>query len=306
MDTIVKNNLKNTDKNCAADHRQAKFEAFTDSRSVSNPIYQSRFQKLEKSLTELFLKELRAENSIFIKVDPGVIKKAALFLSKMVSRPVSIGVCGETASGKSTIVMDSMDTIENFSQEFLLENLVTRINTDDYYYDRSKEVISAGSFAEFTKNYDLDVPHAIELELMKKHIQMLLSNKEVYLPRYDMSGTAKRYENETLAKPCPIVVSEGLFTLVDGIEDAFDFKIYVDIEKSVQKRRFFERAQQRGLGDSAEGIFANASEKASIYIKPCAKNADIILNGEVSRERFKHFVSAFLMLIEEVHYNLTI
>ena len=209
MNTIVKSNLKTTDKNC-----------------VSNPIYQSRFQKLEKSLTELFLKELRAENSIFIKVDPSVIKKAALFLSKMVSRPVAIGVCGETASGKSTIVMDSMDTIENFSQEFLLENLVTRINTDDYYYDRSEEVIKAGSFAEFTKTYDLDVPHAIELGLMKQHIQMLLSHKEVYLPKYDMSGTAKRYENQILAKPRPIVVSEGLFTLVDGIQDAFDFKIY--------------------------------------------------------------------------------
>lgn len=273
---------------------------------VSNPIHQSRFQKLEKSLTDLFEKELNSKDSILIKVSPQVIKKIAMFLSGMVLRPASIGVCGETASGKSTIVLDSIETIDNFSQEFLLKNIVTRINTDDYYFDRSEEVIKAGSFANFAKNYDLDVPQAIELSLMKEHIKMLLNHQDTFLPKYDMSGTAKRFDNHTLAKPSPIIISEGLYTLVDEIADVFDFKIYVDITKTVQKRRFFERAQQRGLGDSAERIFQNASDKAEIHIHPCAKNADIILNGETSRERFKSFMGSFLFLMEEIHYSLTV
>jgi uridine kinase len=58
-------------------------------------------------------------------------------------------------------------------------------------------VKKAGSFAEFAKNYDLDVPEALELELMKKHIRQLLFGDTVYLPKYDMSGTAIRKDNVT-------------------------------------------------------------------------------------------------------------
>lgn len=273
---------------------------------VSNPIYHSRFQKLEKSLNDLFLMELNSSESIFIKISPDVIKKIAMFLSGLTFRPASIGVCGETASGKSTIVMDSIAIIEEFANEFLLENVVTRLNTDDYYYDRSEEVKRAGSFSEFVKNYDLDVPDAIELSLMKKHVQALLSRQEVYLPKYDMSGTAKRFDNQTLANPSNIIIAEGLYTLVDKVADVFDFKIYVDIDKNVQEKRFFERAQQRGLGESAAKIFNNASEKAKIHIYPCAKNADIILNGEISREKYKMFVKSLVSLVESNYYNYAV
>ncbi len=289
METITDTNLK-----------------YIERSSASSPMHQSRFQKLERALNDLFLKELNSERPIFIKIAPNVVKKIALFLSGMALRPAAIGVCGETASGKSTIVLDSIETINNFSQEFLLPNMVTQINTDDYYFDRSKEVEEAGSFAEFTKNYDLDVPQAIDLSLMRKHIKMLLSNQDVFLPKYDMSGTAKRFDNHTLAKPSPIIISEGLYPLVDEVADVFDFRIYVDVTQPVQKARFYERAQQRGLGTSADRIFKNATEKASIYIHPCAKNADIILNGEVSRDKFKKFVNSFLILVESVYYNLMV
>lgn len=273
---------------------------------VSNPIYHSRFQKLEKSLNDLFLKELNSIDSIFVNISPNVVKKIALFLSGMTFRPAAIAVCGETASGKSTIVLDSIEIVESFCQEFLMNNVVTRINTDDYYYDRSEEVKKAGSFAEFAKKYDFDIPDAIELDLMKKHVQMLLNKKEVYLPKYDMSGTAIRFENHQLAKPCSIIIAEGIYTLIDGIEDIFDFKVYVDIDKTVQKRRFFERAQQRGLGASADRIFKNANEKAQFYVYPCIKNADIVLNGETSREKYKKFIGNMLTLVESTYYNFAV
>lgn len=289
METTATVSLKSIEKNC-----------------VSNPIYHSRFQELERGINDLFIKELNSKDSIFIKISPNLVRRIALFLSGVAFRPAAIGVCGETASGKSTIVMDSIETVTNFSQEFLMKNIVTRINTDDYYYDRSKEVKEAGSFAAFAKNYDLDVTPAIELPLLKQHIATLLNNENVYLPKYDMSGTAKRFNNQTLATPSPIIITEGLFTLVDEIADVFDFKIYVDVTPSVQKERFFRRAQERGLGNSAKGIFNNAKKKAEIYVHPCAKNADIILNGETNRDKFKQFTSSLLMLIESVNYNLTV
>lgn len=273
---------------------------------VTNPIHHSRFQNLEKSLNDLFLKELNSVDSIFLKISPNVVKKIAMFLSGLTLRPAAIGVCGETASGKSTIVMDSIEVIESFCQEFLTANAVTRINTDDYYYDRSKEVQKAGSFAEFAKSYDLDTPDAIELSLMKTHIQTLINRQEVLLPKYDMSGTAIRLNNQILAKPSPVIIAEGLYTLIEDVSDIFDFKIYVDIDKNIQKQRFFERAQQRGLGDSADTIFENASKKAQIYVHPSAQNADIILNGETSRIKYKKFIYSLLELVESIDYNFAL
>lgn len=278
----------------------------TKLNGVTNPIHHSRFQILEKALNDLFLKELNSADSIFIRISPNVVKKLAMFLSGMAFRPAAIGICGETACGKSTIVQDSICIIEEFGGKYLQSGVVTRINTDDYYYDRSKEVEKAGSFAEFAKNYDFDVPEAIELSLMKEHVQMLLNHQEVYLPKYDMSGTTKRFDNHHLAKPSSVVFAEGLYTLIEGIEDIFDFKIYVDIDRDVQKKRFFERAKQRDLGASAEKIFVNAVEKAQIYVHPCIENADIILNGETSREKYRKFVNSMLSLIESTYYNFAV
>ena len=155
-------------------------------------------------------------NSVLLAYNPLVIKKIAGYLSGRIKMPASIGIAGETASGKSTITKDLIETIESFATEFSISDVITRVNTDDYYYDRSEMVKAAGSFSEFAKNYDLE---ALELELMSKHIKELLSGKSTYLPKYDMSGTAIRHDNYTLAKPSKVIISEGLFTLTSKVKD---------------------------------------------------------------------------------------
>ena len=260
------------------------------------------FLYIEKRLNQIFTNEMNSENSIFRKVKPSVIQKMALFLSKNITRSCSIGIAGETASGKSTIALDIINTIQSFADEYCVEHAITRINTDDYYFDRSDMVKKAGSFAEFAKHYDLDVPEALELKLMKKHIKSLLFGKEVYLPEYDMSGTAIRRDNVKLALPSKIIISEGLFTLTDKIADAFDFKIYVDVSHNIQKERFYRRAEERGLGDSADEVYTNASNKAKTHIHPTASKADIILSGEAERQAYRKFINQILMLVKEIYF----
>ena len=256
----------------------------------------NKLSQIEFRLKQIFEEELKSEDSILLSYKPEVISKLARYISGHVTRPASIGIAGETASGKSTITYDIIDTINSFSEENNIENLITRVNTDDYYYDRSEMVKKAGSFANFAKHYDLDVPQALELELMSKHIQELLSGNSVYLPKYDMSGTAIRYDNYTLAQPSKIIISEGLFTLTEKIKDAFDFKIYVDVRHHIQKERFYIRAAERDLGSSADTIYENASQKAEIYIRPCKEHADIVLSGESARIRYKNFLNKILKI----------
>ena len=256
---------------------------------------------IEKELQKIFMEEMAKANSIFRKVERSAIHKMALFLSGTINRSCSIGIAGETASGKSTIAYDVIDTIQAFANEYHLENIITRINTDDYYYDRSDMVKKAGSFSEFAKHYDLDVPEALELELMKEHIKALLNGDTVFLPEYDMSGTAIRRDNVKKAVPSKIIISEGLFTLTKKVVDAFDFKIYVDVSHSVQKDRFYRRAVERGLGDSAHEVYENASSKAKTYIHPTSALADIILSGEADRASYREFINRIIALVKEIH-----
>jgi len=271
----------------------------TNSQYITKPTISC--DELEVYLTRVFEKELNTPNSVLLSYNPFVIKKIAGYLSGKIKMPASIGIAGETASGKSTITKDLIDTIESFATEFGIEDAITRVNTDDYYYDRSVEVKKAGGMSEFVKSYDLDVPEALELDLMCRHIRELLSGNSVMLPKYDMSGTAIRWDNHTLAKPSKIIISEGLFTLTEKIKGAFDFKIYVDIDNEIQKERFFVRANERGLGASAQKIYDNASNKAQIYIRPCRKEADIVLSGEAQRAGYKIFLNKILSIVEKLH-----
>ncbi len=256
---------------------------------------------IKDRLFKLFSEEMNSPDSIFIKVNDNVIGKIASFISGDIKRACSVGIAGETASGKSTVTFDVIDKINEFAASRNLSDIITRINIDDYYYDRSEMVQAAGSFAEFAKHYDLDIPEALELELMKEHMSRLMKGEDVYLPKYDMSGTAKRYDNYTLVKPSKIIISEGLFALTDKIADAFDFKIYVDVSVHAQKERFYIRAAERGLGDSTEEVYKNASRKAQIYVHPTMKKADIILSGEACRENYKNFINKLISIICEIH-----
>lgn len=237
----------------------------------------------------------------FIKED--FIEKITNYLSDKIKRPISIGIAGETASGKSTFTFDLISAMIDFQEEHALKPFITRINSDDYYYDRSEMVKAAGSFTKFAKDYDLDVPDAFELDLLKHHIEQLVMGNDVWLPKYDMSGTAKRYDNFSLAKPSKIIISEGLFTLTDKVIEAFDLTIYVHVDQEVQKERWFMRANDRNLVD-AQRVFDNAIEKAKIHIKPTAQKADIIINGNALRKDYKNLANKFIQIVKEMNFLL--
>lgn len=200
--------------------------------------------------------------------------------------PLTIGIVGESASGKSTITDDFITVLNKHGIT------TTRINSDDYYYDNSKAVKEAGSFANWAKDKDLDCPEAMDLNLMKQHITTLKNNNCVWLPKYDMSGTAIRIDNYTLANPSDVIISEGLFTMC--LKEAFDITIYVHIQEDVQKQRWYERAIFRNLGDSMDIMYQRAKDRALQYIIPHKDTCDIILSGEGPRPKYKQLMEQVL------------
>ena len=248
----------------------------------SNPSFEEK--KSDCKYFDLFEDIISWSNSletpIFLSIKNDTISKIISYFTGSQNKRVTVGLAGETASGKSTITNSLINSFNEYADVLSLANFITKVNIDDYYYDRSDMVIAAGSFDKFVETYDLDSPSAFELSLLANHLSLLKAGKSVYLPKYDMSGTAKRYDNVTLANPSQIIVTEGLYTFTEQLHSSFDIKIYVDIDEDIQKTRWYKRAKDRDLGDSADRVYTNALEKAKIYIRPTKAHADIIINGE--------------------------
>lgn len=270
---------------------------------VTKKEFVNQYRLIKSQLNKLFFIEFSADDSILLSYSVDFIERLAKYLLTDNQKSVSIGIAGETASGKSTITYDLIDVLNDYSEHYNLENLIARINSDDYYYDRSKMVKDMGGFDEFVKVYDLDVPQALELNLMRKHIHALMNKKEVYLPKYDLSGTAIRIDNCQFTKPSRIIISEGLFVLTDAVKDAFDFKIYVETPREVQKKRFFIRAKERGMVQSADLLYNKALDRAQTHILPTKDYADIVLSGEADRSRYKIFLTKLLGIVEQIHHS---
>ena len=274
-------------------------------KSDTNVIDFNLIKTIENKIITIINEDKKLVNPVFLFIHDEIISKLAYFLAGYIKRPVAIGIAGGTASGKSTIAFDILGSINKFQQKFDLGELITRVNTDDYYYDRSEQVKAAGNFVEFAKNYDLDVPDAFELDLLKHHIEQLVLGREVWLPKYDMSGTAIRINNHTKASPNKIIITEGLFTLTDIVRDVFDFTMYVHVSAEAQRDRWFKRAAERNLiGKQAEIVYKNAISKAEIYVKPTSQKADIIINGEISREAYRNMADKLLELA--IHLQKTV
>ena len=211
--------------------------------------------------------------------DPNLLSRLKL--------PLSIGILGESASGKSTITSELITCLNNFGYT------TNRINTDDYYYDHSKEVKEAGSFANWVKTYNIDCPESMELSLLKEHIHKLKNRQDVWLPKYFMDGTARRQNKYTYAKPSDIIISEGLFIM--SIKEAFDILVYIDISPETQKQRWYSRAVERDLGSSTDLLFKNAKDNAKKYVIPFKKDCHLIISGEGPKPKYYKLFQRFLL-----------
>ena len=83
---------------------------------VSSPI--NKTDDIENRLFKIFEDELNSKNSVLLAYKPFAIRKLAKFITGEIKRSASVGIAGETASGKSTITLDIIDTIEIFSKLF--------------------------------------------------------------------------------------------------------------------------------------------------------------------------------------------
>ncbi|WP_227354078.1 uridine kinase [Haladaptatus salinisoli] len=182
-----------------------------------------------------------------------------------------IGIAGGTGAGKTTVAREITADVSDS---------VTRIPMDNYYED-----LSHLDFEERAEvNYDH--PSAFEWELLRDHLDSLLSGQAIEMPQYDFSIHNRKDEFVTV-EPTDVVIVEGIFALYDAeVNEMLDLQVYVETDADVRILRRIERDvvnRGRGLEGVMEQYLSTVKPMHEQFVEPTKKHADIIIPEGANR-----------------------
>lgn len=247
------------------------------------------------ALKEIVEEDKKEKQPLFIKINDGFVMNIARKIIQEKKRTFLIGIAGESASGKTTFVDNTVKAC--IKDE--IDGVYTVIRCDDYFFDTSKELIEAGNYENlFKTGFSFDTPNAINLALMKSHLLDLKKGKPVISPRYDFVTCESSMDGE-VKKPARIILNEGLYVLNEGLREIMDIKVYVFTPLEVLKDRWYKRAATRGkTGVAADMQFRDVNNTAQQYIRPAMKESDVVINGMVEIDYIEVITDKILSTIE--------
>lgn len=180
--------------------------------------------------------------------------------------PITIGIAGGTASGKTTFARELVAQLHT--------DRVIYISHDSYYRD-----LKDMPFEERVKQ-NFDHPDALETDLMISHIQQLKNGQSVDIPVYSFTEYVRLPEVMHI-EPQPVIIVEGLLILaIRELRDILDVKIYVDTDTDIRFMRRLKRdIEERGRTvDSVYEQYLNEVRPMhEAFIEPSKRYADIIV-----------------------------
>lgn len=269
----------------------------TNYKFYTNRVDMEIITTIVDSLKEILEEDKKQEQPLFLKVADDFILNIARKVVQEKKRTFLIGITGESASGKTVFVDNTIHAVIRDKKE----GIYTVIRQDDYYKDTSKELQEAGSYdALFKTGFSFDTPEVINLQLMKEHLIALKNSETIVSPRYDFV-TCVSDPNGEEKRPAKVILTEGLYVLNEEVRDIMDVKVYVFTPLDVIKERWYKRAVSRGkTGEAADMQFKDVNETAQKYIRPNYQIADCIINGMVDKEYIKVITDKIMRKLAEI------
>ena len=241
---------------------------------------------LQKEFEYILNIDKDSETPFFKRVKDDFVPR---FTKRMIENPekrIMKGICGESASGKTTICEHIKQTVDKYKLP------VEIISTDNYFNDISELIKQYGGFDKFLESgYDLDAPSNFMTDQLKEDMKMLAEGHDVMTPQYLINGSGVNVPKSLPAKSQKIIVVEGLAAMYDNVYDLFDIKIYIDIDRKEQEERFLARAVTRNQNrENALKQLKYIREASEKYILPHKHKWDIIVNGSVSIPYFEQII----------------
>ncbi|NP_001153854.1 uridine-cytidine kinase 1-like 1 isoform 1 [Acyrthosiphon pisum] len=182
--------------------------------------------------------------------------------------PFVIGVCGGSASGKTTV---ARKIIESLNVPW-----VVLLSMDSFY-----KVLTAEQHEKAAHNeYNFDHPEAFDFELLTSTLQRLKDGKKVEVPIYNFVTHARETKTKTMYG-ANVIIFEGIMAFYNSdVLKILDMKVFVDTDADIRLARRLKRdISQRGR--DLQGVlkqYCNMVKPSfSHYIAPSMIHADIIV-----------------------------
>lgn len=179
-----------------------------------------------------------------------------------------IGICGGTASGKTTFTQKVLERVDS--------NYIQHMEHDVYYKGK------ADLPSKIIKTRNFDHPASLDNNLFIKHLKMLLDNKPIEQPIYDFTCDNRKKETKTI-QPKPIILVEGVLIFsINKLRQMFDIKVFIDTANDLRlSRRLIRDLHERGR--SPESIInqylSTVRPMHNQFVEASRQYSDLIISG---------------------------
>ncbi len=185
----------------------------------------------------------------------------------MALKPLIIGICGGSASGKTTLACDLAEALGS--------RKTNHIAIDNYYHD----FVKLGRDPA-TVNYDH--PDSIDLIRLAKDLEQLCTGSSIKMPVYDYTTHTRTNAGHFLTNK-KFVLVEGLFLFnIPLIAHFFSVKVFIDTPEKIRLERRIAR-DTRERNRSPESVMKQYMEFVfpmhNTYVQPNCELADLIIDG---------------------------
>ena len=203
---------------------------------------------------------------------------------------IFIGICGGTASGKTTLSKQISKYLKglNFS--------TYEISLDNYYKDLSNITHKERC------NVNFDSPESVDIELFYQHLCALKKGHDVNIPIYSYK-LHNRLNETKLISNSNFLITEGLFIFQEErLRKFFDLKIYLDIDYTTRfnrrlNRDVFERGRDK---DEVKNRFKSTIDVMhNKYVDKTKEYANVIIKSNDNFEIIKQSLNSFLNEFEK-------
>ncbi|MBS2023314.1 MAG: uridine kinase [Deltaproteobacteria bacterium] len=181
-------------------------------------------------------------------------------------RPLTIGIAGGTASGKTTVARRLVERLSGHPVAFL--------DQDSYYRDLSDLSM------EDRKRFNFDHPDAFDTDLFVQHLSQLQEARAVAKPVYSFQQHSRTAE-AVQVNPGDVIIVEGILVLgLEPVRKLLDVKVFVDSDSDVRVlRRLSRDIKERGrdFDGVIDQYFRTVRPMHFGFVEPSKRWADVII-----------------------------
>lgn len=183
------------------------------------------------------------------------------------SKVVTIGVAGGSASGKSTISQKIVEQVGGYNIAHLLH---------DSYYKPLKDLPQTDQL----DNLNFDHPGSLDTHLLIEHVKQLQAWEGIDVPIYDFVKFERTDKTERV-EPRPVILVEGILVLAEpALREIFDIKIFVDTPADIRFiRRLSRDIAERGrtVESVIHQYMSTVRPMHMAFVEPSKMYADVIV-----------------------------